>query len=112
MKRMIKAGWYVGEPSSYGKSKGGKTHSYYSNPDDWEDKQYYTLEFIDEVYNNNEGVDQVFWPNPSKTPWIVQVQSKVNKGDYFKFDLWEDAQTLDEQKEDFLDWVEDQLMQL
>ena len=109
---MIRAAWYVGEPSDYSKSKNGKSHSYYSDPPDWQDKQYYTLAFIDEVYNNNEGVDQVFWNPKGGTPWTVMVQSKINPKDYFKFDFWEDEKTLDEQKEDFLDWVGNYLEQL
>ena len=108
MKRMIKSGWYVGEPNEWSKDKKGKAHSFYDNPPDWEDKQYYTVAFVRDVYENNEGMDQLFWPNVSKTPWVVLVQSKVNEDDYFKFDLWDDDEGLDLQKDDFLGWVEKQ----
>lgn len=106
MKRMIKAGWYVGEPNTWSKSKNGKSRSYYSNPPDWEEKQHYVLAFLDEVYNNNENMDKIFYPNPGTTPWIVQVQFKVDgPGNYYKFDLWEDEMSLEDQEQEFLDIV-------
>ena len=108
MKRYVKA-WYVGEPAEYTTTKSGKTRSYYSNPDNWKEKQQDIIDYVNSIYHDDEYViSQLIWNNPSKTPWIVQYQSKVtdNKDKYFKFDLWEDNEPLETQKDEFNAWLE------
>lgn len=50
------------------------------------------------------------WFKPNKTNSVVQVQSKAWKefkgeNKYFKFDLWEDNKSIDDQCDDFILWA-------
>ena len=90
--KSVSASWYVGEPSDYG--RGG--HSVYSNPKGWEAKRDKIREYIEAgLYDVRPG---------TCTPSTYMIQSKVD-GSYFKFDLWEDDATIDEQIDAFDDWV-------
>lgn len=104
MKRYIRSsGWYTGEPSNFGKNG----HSVYSNPENYKEKQTEILQFLDEL----AGQYKDGWYKPNTTNAIVQVQSKPcrevsDDNKYFKFDLWEDNESLDEQKDRFLMWAD------
>lgn len=98
-------GWYVGEPSEYAKTKDGKSRSYYSNPTGWKEKQQRILDFVKKVYE----IYPKFYENASATPWVVMAQAITPEGEprnYFKFDLWEDDEPLEDQKIKFMSWAE------
>ena len=100
----MSTGWYVGEPSNFAQTKNGKTHSYYSNPENWQEKAKDITEFVKSMYE----IYPVFYENFGSTHWVVQVQAITPEGEphvYFKFDLWEDEKPLEDQKADFMDWL-------